>query len=85
MTAKELGEALTMIAEKAKPLRDAGVFGRVRIGDVEFEVCDIASPQSAPAVPEAPVNALDDGDTYGGFVPQRKRPPQATEEESDDE
>ena len=74
MTTKELAETLSTIADKAKALRDAGVVGRVSIGDVSFELAeDVLEP--IPAIPPVDVgrgSALDDPDTYGGYIPRRR-------------
>lgn len=89
MTASELAEKLTVIADKAKALRDAGVVGRVDVDGVSFELGEAALP-AGPQFEEAPGTPLDDKDTYGGFIPQRRvrsDVPPATEpdDESDDD
>jgi hypothetical protein len=73
MKAKDLEEQLATIAAKAKALRDAGVVGRVTIGDVSFELADII-PTPMPQSGDQQQSALDDGDTFGGSVPERKGP-----------
>ncbi len=77
MDAKQLDETLTTIANRAKALRDSGVVGRVSVGDVSF---DLASPEPVPAVPVMATqdnigSPLDDPDTYGGHLPQRRGAP----------
>lgn len=76
MTAKDLDDTLVTIAKRAKDLREAGVFGHVTVGDVEF---DVASPEPVlPLViqrsgPEEP-SPLDDAATYGSDeVPKRRK------------
>lgn len=75
--AKELDETLATIVKQAKALREAGVTGRVSVGLISFELAS-AEPPAAPAatteqaVEEEP-NPLDDGATYGGYVPTRRR------------
>jgi hypothetical protein len=87
MTAKQLAETLTTIAEKAKALREAGVVGRVQIGDVSFEVGELEQP--APVQTTQPSNgahstdAFEDPDTYGGYVPTRRRPEEQQFEDED--
>jgi hypothetical protein len=73
MKAKDLEEQLATIAAKAKALRDAGVVGRVTIGDVSFELADII-PTPLPQSDTDQGSALDDPDSYGGSVPERKGP-----------
>ncbi len=77
----DLAELLRTIAEHAGALRDAGIEGRVRVGDVEFSLVDKREQQSnAPAEDSSPKNALDDPSTYGfaagsslpGFTDPRK-------------
>ncbi len=88
MDAKQLEETLAAIANKAKSLRDAGVVGRVSIGDVSFDLTD-AQPAAAmtPVVTtqdDGSGNALDDPETYGGYIPQPRgaqRPPEDDEQE----
>ena len=65
-----LEEALTLIVRKAKELRDAGVVGRVFVGDVNFEL----APSEPPNVIETPVSTdpLEDKDTFGGKIPRRR-------------
>lgn len=72
MTGKQLEEHLTTIAAKAKALRDAGVVGRVTIGDVSFELADVLPPPAPQSVDDQ--RALDDPDTFGGAMPERKGP-----------
>lgn len=78
MTAKDLDDQLAAIARHAKPLRDAGVVGRVTIGDVAFEL-DTPEPQAAPVAVRMPdkveSDPLKDPDTFGtDGVPQRRKP-----------
>lgn len=83
MSAKDLDEQLKTIAARAKELRDAGVTGRIKIGDVSFELVG-ADPAPPPAQDEEPKNPLDDADTYGGYIPQPRwaaRPREAPDEE----
>ncbi len=83
MTAKQLEEHLDAITKKAKDLRDAGVTGRVTIGDISFELAVAetaeAGPTQAPAA--EPANPLDDRDTYGGRMPRRRGAPPIEEDE----
>ncbi len=74
MTAKELAEKLTAIAEAAPVLRAAGVLGRVEVDGAAFDVCEVASPTAGHASPEHQGNVLDDPDMYGGELPKRRRP-----------
>lgn len=85
MDAKQLEDALTAIANKAQSLRDAGVVGRVSIGDVSFEVAS-AEP-SAPVVVEhdEPSNPVDDPETYGGYIPRRRAPAAPVDAQFDDD
>ena len=93
MTAKDLGETLAVIADKAKALRDAGVVGRVTVDGVSFEVGELVAREATGAAPatnenEAPANVLDDPDLYGGFVPQRRAAPtfpQSSPNDDDDD
>jgi hypothetical protein len=73
MTGKQLEEHLTTIAAKAKALRDAGVVGRLTIGDVSFELADVMLPP-APQQGGEQSNPIDDADTFGGTMPERKGP-----------
>lgn len=78
---------LTAIAGKAASLRDAGIVGRVSIGDVNFELGRV-DPAPAPMVApqdDGRGNAIDDPATYGGHVPEppwrrAEHPPQDDEE-----
>lgn len=86
MTAKDLSETLTAIADLTKALRDAGVVGRVHVGDVSFEIGEQLSSAPATQHDAQPQNPLDDPDTFGGFIPQRRViEPRPTEEAEDEE
>ncbi len=74
MTAKELAEKLTAIADAAPVLRAAGVLGRVEVEGTAFDVCEVASPASGQATPEHAGDPLLDPETFGGELPRRKRP-----------
>ncbi len=75
MTAKELAEKLTAIAEAAPVLRAAGVLGRVEVaGEIAFDVCEVITPGAVQQANEPPVHVLDDRETFGGELPRRKRP-----------
>lgn len=87
MTAAELAEQLTVIAGQTKALRDSGVIGRVNVGDVSFEIGEALAP-AEPNQEAAPSNPLDDPDTFGGHIPQRrvrseKTTPASTEDDDD--
>ena len=87
MTATELADTLTTIANQTKSLRDAGVVGRVEIvGVAIFEIGE-ALAQAAPTQAAAPQNPIDDPDTYGGYIPQRRVivEPRPTVEAEDEE
>lgn len=74
MNPKDLEDTLAAIAGKAKALREAGVSGPVTIGDVSFE---LDGPEPAAPVMAQPqeqdLPPIDDPETYGGFVPHRRR------------
>lgn len=82
MTAKQLEETLTIIATKAKGLRDAGVFGLVRIGEIEFRL-DSPDPVMLPAKNETEMAPINDPDTYGGEMPRRRGAPQHDEDDEE--
>lgn len=89
MTAKQLEETLTTIATAAKSLRDAGVTGLVTVGDVSFsveasEAVPAAATHAAPATPEFG-SALDDPDTFGGYVPQPRKALQPPDNDDEQE
>jgi hypothetical protein len=77
MLAKDLDDTLKTIAARAKELRDAGVVGRVTIGDIAFEL-DAPEPQPAVTVQlsdKGEVDPLKDPDTFGtDGVPKRRKP-----------
>lgn len=73
MKPKDLEEQLTVIASKAKALRDSGVVGRLTIGDVSFELADFIPPATTQQ-DNQPQRELDDPDTFGGQMPERKGP-----------
>lgn len=82
MTAKELEETLTTIATKAKALREAGVVGRVTIGDISFALEGGVQPLPVPTQEQAddePTGDLDDPDTFGGQMPHRRKAPPTTQ------
>lgn len=87
MTASELAETLTVIADKAKALRDAGVVGRIEVANISFEIGEAFAP-TGPMHEDAPGNPLDDKDTYGGFIPTRRvrheEAPASTESDEDE-
>jgi len=73
---EDLDKTLRAIAVNAKALREAGVYGRVTIGDITFE---LDAPTAAVEVTRQPdkieSDPLNDPATYGAdSVPQRKRP-----------
>lgn len=75
ITADELEKTLTVIAAKAKSLREAGIFGRLTIGDVAFDLSDVAEPGPAAATAPEPssTDPFNDPDTYAsGHVPTRR-------------
>lgn len=83
MTAKDLDEQLKTIAARAKELRDAGVIGRVTIGDIKFELVG-AEPPAPASQHDEPTNPIDDPETYGGHLPQPRwasRPSEDLDEE----
>lgn len=87
MTANELAEKLTTIADKAKALRDAGVVGRVSVDGVSFELADNAPAPTLTAQHDDSLADIDHPDTYGGFIPQRRRgfgEESATDDDADD-
>lgn len=65
----DLATQLRTIAEQAKALRDAGVSGTVRVGEVEFTLEPSAPVQASgagdPKQQGEPVSAFDDPTTYG--------------------
>ena len=71
MSPEDLDKALAAIAANAKTLRDAGVVGRVTIDAVSFELADTMHLQPMQQQPE---HVLDDPETFGGFIPQRRMP-----------
>lgn len=85
MTAKDLGEQLDMIAGKTPALRAAGVIGLVTIGDVSFVVGDVANTATTTNEAGPPASALDDPDTFGGFIPQRRVPKPTVEDDATDD
>lgn len=84
MTATEFEQTLAVIATKAKDLRDAGISGRVSVGDVHFDL-NPAEPAmiQLPRETEHEGNPLDDAETYGGEMPRRRGQPQETEDAPD--
>jgi hypothetical protein len=70
----DLAEQLKTIAENARRLRDAGISGTVKVGDVEFtlEPPDI-QPSNEAKRDATSTNALDDAATYG--LPPGSAPP----------
>jgi hypothetical protein len=77
VTANDLDETLATIERRAKGLRDAGVIGRVTIGDITFELDALEPAPLMPLQQSAPQekDPLDDGDTFGtGAVPKRRKP-----------
>ena len=84
MTPDQLDKTLSTIAARAKELRDAGVTGRIQVGDIAFDLGG-GEPPSVPAHPEQePANPLDDPATFGGRMPQprwRDRPPAGPDDE----
>jgi hypothetical protein len=78
----DLAEQLKTIAENARRLRDAGITGTVKVGDVEFtlEPPDRPVDQITDQAPTS-TNSLDDATTYGlrpgsalpGFTDPRQR------------
>lgn len=73
MTTKDLDEALTTIAAKAKALRDAGVIGRVTIGEISFDLSDATPSAVTLSRDGVESDPIDDGATFGAErVPQPK-------------
>ncbi len=81
VTPQELEATLAIIAAKAKPLRDAGIMGRVSVGDVHFDLTGESPLVPLPQGTEEPANPIDDADTYGGEMPRRKGADKGTEDE----
>lgn len=78
----DLAAQLRVIAESARSLRDAGITGTVKVGDVEFtlEPPELREqPQAQQS--QASTNALDEAATYGlrpgsplpGFIDPRRK------------
>lgn len=85
VTAKDLEDTLAAIASKAKAMREAGVVGAVTIGDVSF-VLDGPEQQAPVLAQQAPdLSPIDDPETYGGFVPHRRRRGEPAPDESQGE
>lgn len=83
MTAKDLDDTLKTIAANAKALRDAGVVGQVTIGEVTF-CLEGGGPPPMPLgerQDDEPTGDLDDPDTFGGQMPQRRRGPRTQDKE----
>jgi len=82
--AKILEEVLITIARQALALREAGVVGRVTVGEVSFDLAGAEPPPVALPQPadDGQGNPLDDPDTYGGQVPRRRG---ADQPDKDDE
>jgi hypothetical protein len=72
MTAEQLEQVLSVVANKAKSLRDVGIVGRVTVGDISFELADAEPATPADSHRDGAGNPIDDGDTYGGSVPRRR-------------
>ena len=75
MNAKDLGETLKTLVASGKDLREAG-YTRIEIGDIKLELTE-PEPPAPVKVPSAStteeeVPAIDDPDTYGGHLPQRR-------------
>lgn len=78
----DLDQQLKTIAENARRLRDAGISGTVKVGDVEFtlEPPDAPPEQRTDQAPSS-TNSLDDATTYGlrpgsalpGFTDPRRK------------
>lgn len=85
MTSHELADLLTVIAVRAKDLRDAGVVGEITIGEVRFQLGE--PPVEISPTEDEPVAPLDDEDTFGGEMPRRRQrrqqmlPPSSEEKE----
>ena len=60
---EDLAKQLRTIAEEAPKLREAGVFGRVKAGDVEFNLAE--TPAEATQSVEDDDDPLNDPATYG--------------------
>lgn len=78
----DLAAQLRTIAENARALRDAGISGTVKVGDVEFTLePPEAREQQQSDTSSAATNSLDDATTYGlrpgsalpGFTDPRQR------------
>lgn len=78
----DLDQQLKTIAENARRLRDAGISGTVKVGDVEFTLEPVEQPvEQRTDQPPTSTNSLDDAATYGlrpgsalpGFTDPRQR------------
>jgi hypothetical protein len=85
MTPEQLEQSLTIIARHAKDLREAGIVGRLTIGEISFELADAEPPAHADGRPDGHGNPIDDGDTYGGAVPRRRVQAYADEDDFEDD
>jgi hypothetical protein len=81
VTVDDLGRTLKTIAEHATALRESGVTGVVWIGDIRFSLSGVDPSPMPAAAEDLPGNPLDDGDTYGGHVPQRRSAERHTDDE----
>lgn len=74
MTADDLDKTLGIITAKAKALRDAGICGVVKVGDIEFRLTEPETPQltGTDDAAESTRHALDDPHTFGGAIPERR-------------
>lgn len=68
----DLETTLDVIARKAQALRDAGVTGEIRVGDIHFEITPAPSTPAASNDQEPIANPEKDPDTYGGELPRRR-------------
>jgi hypothetical protein len=73
MNAKDLGETLKALIASGKELREAG-YVRIEIGEVKLELAKPDAPQLVPVTAgvSEDSNPIDDPDTYGGELPQRR-------------
>jgi hypothetical protein len=71
----DLETTLKLIAAQAPDLRKAGVTS-LAVGDIEITLAPF-EPEPAPettTTPDKPDDPLMDPDTFGGILPQRRRP-----------
>lgn len=69
----ELAGVLAAILKAVPELREAGLRGRVRVGDVEFTIGPTDLDDGDEQEPERSLDPLDDPDTFGGGKVPRLR------------